>query len=572
MVKDLLKLVGRTLRLLNPFRAVRWMWFTLRNLLRRRAKLDYVMFTLGGEIPALPGDRGFIQQRLFGEVPMSLIDLDKHFRQIGLDPRPKGVILYLRNLQLSLADLQTLRDSIIRLREMGKRVVCYAQEYDLADYFIASAADEIILQPGGLVSTLGLRQEVIFLKDALEQVGIGIDAVAISPYKGALDQLTRSDVSPEGREQFEWLLESRYEIIVNAIAEGRKITPEAVRTLIDTAPHLDTAALPAKHVDAVLNEEDLAQHLQAEHLVPWERARRMLFKHWRKSHAKYIALIEITGTIIPGESQQPPPIPLPIPLPFFGDNQSGDISIVRMVRHLMEDEAAAAVVLYIDSPGGSAAASEAMTAALEQLAKSRPVVACMNAVAASGGYYVATPAQWIVAQPGTITGSIGVLTGKPISTGIFDKLQINRRSFERGTNVGIFSDLAPFNDTQRQIVRGTIERIYDQFTARVATSRKMTQAEVDAVGGGRVWTGVQAKERGLVDELGGLSTALKRACELANLPEDAPLELFRDHDKSPLPPQVAEAVNPAAGLTYLYSRVRLTLNGSAQVLLPFFIR
>ncbi|HEX2619221.1 MAG TPA: signal peptide peptidase SppA [Phototrophicaceae bacterium] len=567
IIQTIGKLIGRV----NPLYWLRRGLFILRNFLRRWAELDYVLFTLSGEIPALPVERGFIEQRIFGEPAMSLLDLEHHLELIASDPRPKGVIFYLRDLQLSLADLQTLRDSIQHFRKSGKRVICYAQDYDLKTYYIASVADEIILQPGGVLMTLGLSQQAIFLKDALAQVGVSFDAVAISPYKGAFDQLTRDTISSEGREQLEWLLDSRFEILVNDIATGRQVTPEAVRTMIDGAPHLDTTALTDRYVDTVLNEEYLGEHLKAEHLVPWKQAERKLFRRWRKRQHQYVALLEINGTIIAGESQQPPPIPIPVPLPVFGDAMTGDATVVRQVRQLMQDEDAAAVILYVDSPGGSAQASEAMTSALVELAKTRPLVVYMNGVAASGGYYVSTPARWIVAQPGTITGSIGVLTGKPISTGIFEKLHVNRLDFERGASASIFSDAAPFTEPQRAVVKAMIERIYGQFVERVAQSRHLTTEQVDAIGGGRVWTGIQAKANGLVDELGGLQVALMKARTLANLSEDAPLIAFKGDDK-PFPPQLAEAANPAAGLNYVYTAVRKTFNGMAQVLMPFELK
>lgn len=565
-----MKTVLKRLGILNPLRWLRRGWFALRNQIRARAKIDYVIFTLEGSIPALPVERGFIQQRILGETPLSLVDLDQHFKRIGEDPRPKGVILFLRGLTLSLADLQTLRDSITRLQGYGKRVVCYAQDYDLAAYYVASMCNEIILQPTGNLLTLGLSQRAIFLKDTLAQIGVGFDSVAISPYKGAYDQLTRSEISPEGREQLEWLLDSRYEMIVNGIAEGRKITSESVRAMIDQSPHLDTDALSAGYVDGVLNEESLSKYLQAEHLVLWEKARKSLLKQWRSPHRKYVALLEVSGLMIPGQSQKSP-IPLPVPLPFLGDEQAGDVTVVQKIRRLMEDEDAAAVVLFVDSPGGAVTAGEAMTAALEQLAQSRPVVAYMNGVAASGGYYISTAARWIVAQPGTITGSIGVLSGKPLTAGLFEKLQVNRYDFYRGENADILSDAKPFTEDQRATMRRIIERIYDIFTARVAAARGMTQAEVDAVGGGRVWTGVQAKAHGLVDELGGLQAALRKARELADLPKDAPLVIFHDRDKTPLPPKIAKEVNPAAGLTYALDTSRKILNGKAQMLMPFKI-
>ncbi len=513
-------------------------------------------------MPALPESRGWLRQRIQGAPPLSLWDLERIFQRIAADPRPKGVILKINGLALSLADLQTLRGSIARLRERGKRVIVFAQTYTLAQYYVASAADEILLQPGGELMTVGLRQEAIFLKDALSTVGVELDVVAITPYKGAFDQFSRSDISPEGREQLEWLLDSRYAMIVSGIAEGRRGSLDAARALIDSSPHVAEAALAQGYVDAVLNEEGFAEHLKTKHLVLWKDATRRLLIRRQPRGEKHVALLTITGMMTPGESMEPP---IDLPIPFVGGERAGDQTVVRQVRALMKDESAAAVVLYIDSGGGAVVAAEAMTSALEQLAQQRPLVVYMNAVAGSGGYYVATPARWIVAQPGTITGSIGVITAKAVAGSLREKLHVHTVEFTRGANADIYGDDAPFSETQRAQMRTTVETIYRQFVERVSRSRHMSAEAVDAVGGGRVWTGEQALERGLVDQLGDLRAALAKARELANLPDDAPVALVQGKAK-PLPPQLA--VDPAAALRYALDNARALANGTAQVIMP----
>jgi protease-4 len=552
------------IRMLNPIRGLRYLWHRLGNWRRRRiADLDYILLTLPGTMPALPEPRSWLRKRILGNPPMSLSDLDRHFRQIGADPRPKGVVLHLRGFAMPLADLQTLRASILRLREKGKRVIAFAQGYDNATYYIASACDEILLQPGGTLNTTGLISHPMFLRSALETIGVQLDSVAITPFKGAYDTLTRDDISPEGQAQLEWLLDSRYTILVDDIAQGRKTTPDAVRQMIDTAPHLDDEALAKGYIDAILNEEGLAKHLAAEHMMTWADARKVLLREWRKGFDKYVAVLPLTGMMIPGESGGPP---VDLPIPFIGGERMGDLTVTRQVRNLMKNKAAAAVVLWIDSGGGAAITADAMTSALRELAKDRPVVAYMNGVAASGGYYVATPAQWIVAQPGTITGSIGVILAKPITGGLFEKLKVNRREFTRGANANIFSDTVPFDDAQRVQMRASIEHNYQQFIRLVADSRHMTLEEVDAVGGGRVWTGQQALANGLVDQLGDLRAAVDKARELAGLPEDAPAVLIPKQAK-PIVPQVAEQANPAAALEYIRANVE-ALRGLMLWLLP----
>lgn len=554
----------KKLRAFNPLRGVLWLLFRLGNWRRGRAKIDYITFLMPEQMPSLPEQRDWIRRRIFGAPPLSLRELDRLFENIGDDPRPKGVVLHLRGLAMPLADLQTLRGSILKLRAKGKRVICFAQGYTNALYVLASAADEIVLQPGGEVETVGLRLQATFLKDALETVGLKMDSVAISPFKGAFDQFTRSDMSPEGRQQFDWLMDSQYEMLVNAIAEGRKMTPEAVRAMIDTAPHLDEAALAAGYVDAIETEEDLHRRLASEHILPLQEVEKKLLRKWRKSSEKYVALLKVSGTMVPGNSGKPP---IELPIPFIGGERVGDLTVVQQVRSLMRNKSAAAVVLYIDSGGGAAIAAEAMTAALIELAKDRPLVVYMNGVAASGGYYIATPACWIVAQPGTITGSIGVIGGKLVTGGLMEKIHVNRVELTRGANAAVNTDQQPYTEAQRMRVLASIQHLYKQFVNHVARGRNLTYEAVDAVGGGRVWTGLQAKEHGLVDELGDLTVALKKARELAGLPDYAPLVLVEGKQKS-LPAQLAEEAKPAAIVDYLLVNSHLLVDGTPQTLLP----
>lgn len=562
----MLQRIRSNIAALNPIRGLRYLWYRLGNWRRRRiGDVDYILLTLPVKMPPLPEQRSWLRRRILGNPPMSLSDLDRHFRQIGADPRPKGVVLHVRGFAMPLADLQTLRASILRLREKGKRVVTFAQGYDNATYYVASACDEIIMQPGGTLNTLGLIAQPAFLRSALETAGVQLDSVAITPFKGAYDMLTRDDISPEGQAQLDWLLDSRYTMLVEDIAHGRKTTPDAVRQMIDTAPHLDDEALAKGYIDAVLHEEGLAKHLAAERLMTWNDAHNVLLHEWRGGFDKYVAVLPLTGMMLPGESGGPP-VDLPIPIPFLGAERLGDLTVVRQVRNLMKNKAAAAVVLWIDSGGGAAITADAMASALRELAKDRPLVAYMNGVAASGGYYIATPARWIVAQPGTTTGSIGVILAKPITGGLFEKLKVNRREFTRGANANIFSDAVPFNDIQRAQMRASIEHNYRQFVNLVAESRRMSPADVDAIGGGRVWTGQQALANGLVDQLGDLKAAVDKARELAGLPEDAPAVLVPKQAK-PIAPQLVEQSNPAAALEYIRTNLE-ALRGLMLWLLP----
>jgi len=528
--------------------------------------LDYVQIRLPQEMPALPSRRNIIQERLIPGTspPLTLYELHEMFERVAKDPRPKGVILQLRGFNMRLADLQTLRDSILWLRERGKRVVAFGQSLTLPDYYIASACDDILIQPGGSLIVTGLALQQTYLRDGLEYVGVQFDPVQITPYKTAPDTLARQEPSPEGAEMMNWLVDSQFDQYVQGIAQGRGLSTDEVRAMIDEGAFTDQAALEAGHISGLCNEEGLAGYLGVHHVVLLDKAKNLLFEEAPSASDKYVALLRVGGSIITGESSNPP---IDFPIPFVGGERMGDLTVTQQIRNLMKDERLGALVLFVDSGGGSADASEAMASALDELAKKVPVVVFMNNVAASGGYYIATPADWIVAQPGTITGSIGVLAAKAVTNEAFKKLRFNPVWYTRGEKATMFTTDKPFTDAERQKIREYIESVYRVFIDRVAASRKMKPEQVDKVAGGRVWTGAQALEHGLVDQLGGVQAAISKARELAKLGPDTPVNIVYGKGK-PLPAQVAEQADPAATLRYLLDGVDHITTG-AQMMMPY---
>ena len=490
-----------------------------------------MVFILEGPYPELPTPRaGFLRRRLFPGARISLKELGEQFRAVENDPRITGVVLHLRSLQLPTAHAQTMRDFIARLRSSGKRVVAWSTGYDNTRYYVASAADEILLQTGGSTSPLGLSGTAVFLGEALERVGVKADFIQISPYKTAADALMRSSMSDEGREMSNWLADAYYDEFVQAIASGRNIEVSAAKALVDGAPYTDLRALEAGAVDRLISEEELPTHLgdgnKPARLATWDAARPRLLRPPPIVRGRYVALIRIEGVIVDGRSQRRP-FKSPLPLPLVFDPRAGDLSVVQEARTALADRRAAAVVLYVNSTGGSSSASEAMAAALQKVAAKKPLVAVMGPVAASGGYYVCTPAQWISAQPGTITGSIGVLSGKLVTSGLLDKLSFHRESIGRGLHADFHSTERPFNEEERKTVWDDIQRVYDVFLDRVTAGRMISREAAETVAGGRVWTGSQAMERGLVDELGGLENGLAKARQLAGLHPRAPVHEVR---------------------------------------------
>ena len=529
-------------------RHIPWLLGNLRRRMRRPP--DFILITLEGTYSELRAPRGsFLQRRLYSPRP-ALQELVQNLQAIKRDARIKGVVFHLAQPGLSLTQIQTLRDLIHEIRASGKRVVLWSSTYDAATYYLACAADEILMQPGGLATPMGVRTGFVFLAEALERMGVKADFVQVSPYKSAADALTRSSMSDEMREMVNWLIDSRYNEFIRGVAEGRGITEEDARDLVDQAPYTDLHAVDTGVVDKLVSAEDLPSHLgtngKPARFAPWESVRNLVLRERPVPPGRFVALLRIEGDIMDGRSQRPPAAP-PMPFPFLFNRRTGDLSVVQDARNVLADTRAAALVVYVDSRGGSATASEAMAAALARVATRIPVVASMGAVAGSGGYYVCTPTQWIVAQADTITGSIGVLTGKLISAGLLDRLHLGRETISRGFHATFFDAEKPFNDEERDIVTKMIRRVYDVFLERVATSRRLTLEEVDAVGGGRVWTGLQALEHGLVDEIGGLDKAAAKARELAGLHPRARIREVRP-SRSPVAP--SPLPDPATIINY----------------------
>jgi len=435
--------------LLFPFRWLRWLISSVRR--ARGRPPEYVIFVLENDLPALPDPPGPFWQRFTGRPRLSVRELGERFDAIANDPRIKGVILHLRPVGMPMATLQDLRELVGKLRQSGRRVVAWAPFYTTGTYYLACACDEILLMPTGTVQPLGFATTGMFLRDGLARFGIEADFVQVSPYKSAADPLTKSKMSPEVREQLTWLLDSQHKDLLSAIGKGRVLDEKGAQALVDGSPYSDDTALEMRAVDAVVPEEKLAERVgpssgSSATIGTWERARRKVkLPAPRLARGKYVAVLRIEGTIIDGRSGKLPVRP-PIDVPLVGEDRAGDLTVVQAARQVAADKKAAAVVLYVNSRGGSATASEAMRQALNVIAASKPLVVAMGPVAGSGGYWVSTPGRWIVARPGSLTGSIGVLTGKLVTGGLWPKLMFNRETIAFGQHATINSDEKPYTD------------------------------------------------------------------------------------------------------------------------------
>jgi protease-4 len=563
-----------------PIRKVR---IGITNFFRRRRHVPrYVLITLSGEISEIPVQRSPLRlpfvKRFLPPDPLSVSVVRRILEQIALDPRVEGVVLKIECMA-SAATYQSLRTVLQEFRAHGKRLIAYANSFGPFQYYLACACDQIIMPPSAEWGVIGFLREYLFYKDALERAGIGVDVINVSPYKSAFDQFVRTDFSAESRAQAEWLLDAQYGELVHGIAEGRKLSPEQVRALIDAAPYGARDAALRGLLDGALYEDELETYLApqpGESPVdePKARPRRVLELYdevagtllipYQAYAPKLIGVVRVEGTIVEGKSQN---LPLPVPVPFLGNRFSGSESVTQALRHAAEDEHIAAVVLYVDSPGGGVLASDLIAREVRKLREKKPVVAYMSGVAASGGYYVSALAQRIIAQPLTITGSIGVISMKPNLHEAEGKLSLHRVTLKRGERAGLYSTSEALDADDYAAVASTIARAYDDFKRLVAEGRKLDVADLEPISGGRVWTGAMAKARGLVDELGDFTVALRQAQELAGLPADR-----RARAVSIMPPRkfmLPALPTPQAHFDGLDRLVRLLAHVHAWALLPW---
>lgn len=442
------------------------------------------------------------------------------------DARVAGLRLRLTGLSLSMAQVQELRAAIMRLRTSGKFVRFYASNLGgmgqgSSAYYLASAADEIWLQPVGGVGVSGVAMQVPFLRDGLKKLGVTSDFIHQGRYKSAVESLTRMDLSAPARENMMAVLGDINRQMRGDLSKARKLEETEILRLSGEGFFDADQALAAKLVDRIAYLDEFAQGDDAKNpeadksaisLMGYADMRADEVKTKDDKDAKKIALVYGVGEITEGDAE---------------DETRGELTaagMVKTLREAAEDEEIAAIVLRLDTPGGSPAASEAIRRAIIRAQeKGKKVVVSMSGVAASGGYWIASAADKIIAQPATITGSIGVFGGKFVAAETFKKLGVNIETLKEDGSADVWSATRPFSDAERKRVSAQMKTVYDQFVARVAEGRKMPLEKAYTLAEGRIYTGAQARDVGLVDGLGGIEVAKATAENLLGLTADNPL-------------------------------------------------
>lgn len=594
-LKDELSQLGRNL-------ADEWTSFAvkLRNQIRawRGAQFDYVIIPLEGSLPerAQP-PRSFIQRQFpLPPLPLSMETLTEQIQAVADAANVKGVVFVFRGLEAGLSTLQNFRSVVQRLRQAGKETVVFTPYLDLAHYYAATAADRIVVPVGTQFNVLGLRFEVQFFKDALAQAGIQAEMIRVSPYKTAGDQFSEAAITPEHRAQLEWLLDDQFDLITQGMADGRRKSQDDMKALINQAPFSAAEALKLGLIDHIGYEDELSYLLVDEQkeenetretavspahttkrpqatLQSWDEAAHLLMEKPRRRTHKFIGIISLEGNIVMGPSRHPP---VDLPLPFISGSMAGEQTLVRLLRKTETIDNMAALILYVDSPGGSALASDLIGRQIQRLAHKKPVLVYMGNTAASGGYYVSAYGQHIMCQPGTITGSIGVISGRISLQGLYEKLRVHQVNLDRGERIGLYRNTTPLTDEERQLFRDGIMETYEQFKQVVANGRRLPYEDLDPICNGRVWTGRQALAHNLVDSHGDFHDAIRKAAALADLPIDdqhtiSVVNLYPKNDDYTLPqPFSTDTLTQLSN--WLLHGPWQQMNGQPLLLMPLHIR
>ena len=442
-------------------------------------------------------------------------------RKAKADTRIAGILLKPGSLDSPFwARVQELRDAIDDFKGSGKYVYAWLEYAGDREYYLASVADRVYLLPSASLDLTGIASYEVFLRGTFDWIGTYPDFLHVGDYKTAVNTYLEKSFSPAHREMSESLNRSQYQQLVRGIADGRQKREDEVRALIDQGPFQPVEALRVGLIDDVAYEDeldDLHDHVADEDHIDAEDYAAVSWNAAGVRRGATIAVINVVGTINSGHSGYDP-----VNGPVIGSD-----SLVEYIREARANDAVKAIVLRVDSPGGSSTASDVIWRELSiSRENDRPLIVSMSDLAASGGYYIALAGDAIVAQPGTLTGSIGVYTGKFVTSGTLDKLGANIEATSIGARAEINSSDRRFTADERTKIQESMQAVYDQFVERTAVARQMSPERVDEVAQGRVWTGEQARELGLVDQLGGLYTAIGLAKQRARIPADEEVQLL----------------------------------------------
>lgn len=482
-----------------------------RTILKSKKKY-WVTLTLAGQI---------IEERrpsgIFGKNSPTLKNILDVIERIATDPEAKGIYLIMEGPECGFAKMQEIRQALSEVRRKGKLIYCYAQMLNNRDYYLATVADSLFMNPSGELNLTGLASEVPFFKGMLDKIGIEAELEHIGKYKSASDIFTQDSMTPAHKEVTNAILDDLFDQLTRTIAQARGMNIQSLKQLIDQGPFSAKQAKDHNLIDRLLYEDEVGERLRkgqtkAVSLKKYISSKNYVYD-WQTKPQDKIAIIYATGNIVSGRSGKN----------FLAGNLMGSKTIVSAIRSARKDRSIKAIILRIDSGGGSGLASDVIWREVKKATEgknTKPFVVSMSDVAGSGGYYIACAADIIVADEGTITGSIGVVSGKFSFEKFYKKIGLRFEENKRGKHAAMFSTTKSFTDDERKKLKIDIREFYRDFIEKVAEGRDIPVAQVDSIGRGRIWTGNQAKQIGLIDEIGGLSDAIKIAKRKAGISEE----------------------------------------------------
>ena len=454
---------------------------------------------------------GDVPERLPAQIPIPLLQSQTAlsleqvwdmFHRAAADSRIRGVLFEPRGLDIGWGKMEEIHDDIVQFRKSGKPVITYLRGPTAREYYLAAATDKIFISPEDSLDLKGLAAESLFFKQTLDKLGVNAEVIHAGKYKDAGDMLTRTSMTPETREQLNAILDQYYGNLIATVAEGRKKQPDAVRALIDDGPFLAKDAVSDGLIDSLGYEDQAVGEMQSR--LKQSELKRISANAYVKGQnsvtagGRRVALIVGQGMITAGTGNE-----------TADDEGFTGTGFIKLLKQVENDSSIQGVIMRIDSPGGDAVASDDILHEARNLSKKKPLVISMGDEAASGGYYVASTGDPIIAYPNTLTGSIGVIFAKFTLHGLFDKVGVDEQLLTRGRYADIDSEYQPLSDAARQKLSGQIDAFYQAFVGNVADGRKKPYDQIEPLAQGRVWTGAAAKGNGLVDQLGGLDRAVE---------------------------------------------------------------
>jgi protease-4 len=471
-----------------------------------------LVLELEGEIPEkapVEFPIPFLEQR----TPPTVTDLWATLRKAAADNRIKAIVFEPRDLAVGWGKLEEMRGDLENFRKSGKPIYAYLKTPSAREYYLATAATRIYMDPEDELDLKGMRFELTYFKKTADKLGVQVEIEHAGKYKDFGDMFTRTSMSPETKDVLTSIIDDLYGNLVRRIAEGRKKTPDEIRATIDQGPFLSPHAKEQGLIDGLLYEDQMYDEIKAK--LNDGDLKKVALRDYLRVPApgpvgkQRIALVTAEGGISRGDGGSD----------FSGDNGIESEGFDKLLRRVGNDDGVKGVIVRIDSPGGEVFASDAIWREMNLLSKKKPLVISMSDTAASGGYYIAMTGDPVVAYPGTFTGSIGVVFGKANLHGLYDKLGVTKDLLTRGRYADIDSDYGPLSADGHAKLRQAIDEDYRSFVGKVAAARRRKFEEIEPLSQGRVWLGSQAKANGLIDELGGLDRALDLVKEKAKIPK-----------------------------------------------------